>query len=172
MTICVPFSTTAPLSTARALVGGTLVVGVLDLLDAFVFFGVQGVSPVRILQSIAAGLLGRASFQGGASTALLGGLLHFFIAFAMVAVYLAASRRLPMLREHPVVCGLGYGLLGYAVMNGVVLPLSAAMPAVYSLPRLINGLFAHAFLVGLPSAWFARAACVPFKGAVSEAATP
>ncbi|MBU8896180.1 hypothetical protein KRR26_11220 [Corallococcus sp. M34] len=62
--------------------------------------------------------------------------------------------------------------LGYAVMNAVVLPLSAAMPAVNFVPRLINGLFAHAFLVGGPSAWSARGACVPFKGSVSEAATP
>src|SRR5580765_8229971 len=39
---------------------GTLVVGTLDLLDAVVFFRIRnGVPPLRIFQSIAAGLLGR-----------------------------------------------------------------------------------------------------------------
>ena len=43
----------------RALLYGALAVGVFDLLDALVFFGLRGVSPIRIPQSIAAGLLGR-----------------------------------------------------------------------------------------------------------------
>ena len=43
---------------SRALLYGTLAVGVLDLLDAFVFFGLRsGVRPIRILHSIASGLL-------------------------------------------------------------------------------------------------------------------
>jgi hypothetical protein len=33
------------LSTARALLYGTLVVGILDLADAFVFFGLRGGAP-------------------------------------------------------------------------------------------------------------------------------
>lgn len=51
----------------RALLVGTLAVGVLDILDAIVFFALRGAQPIRILQSIAAGLLGRAAFAGGAS---------------------------------------------------------------------------------------------------------
>jgi hypothetical protein len=35
------------LSAARALLYGTLVVGVLDLADAFVFFGLRGARPGR-----------------------------------------------------------------------------------------------------------------------------
>ena len=79
---------------SRALLYGTLAVGVLDLLDAFVFFGLRsGVRPIRILHSIAAGLLGRASFAGGWRTATLGLALHFFIAFVIVLVFMMASRR-------------------------------------------------------------------------------
>ena len=52
--------------TLRPLALGALAVGTLDLLDAFVFFGLRnGTPPSRILQSIAAGLLGRASFSLG-----------------------------------------------------------------------------------------------------------
>lgn len=148
-----------PLTPRQAVLFGTLTVGVLDILDAFVFFGFRGVPPISILQSIASGLLGRAAYQGGVPTALLGLLLHFFIAFVVVLVYFLASRRLPALTRHPVVCGLLYGLLVYAVMNLAVIPLSAA--AVGGPPSglsLVNGLLIHALGVGLPSALFARAA--------------
>jgi hypothetical protein len=141
---------------------GTLTVGVLDILDAFVFFGVRnGVSPVRILHSIAAGLLGREAARGGGiPTAVLGAFLHFFIAFVVVAVYVFASRRLPVLARRPLLFGALYGLTVYAVMNYVVLPLSATEgPAgLPPLPVLGNGLLIHMLGVGIPSALFARVA--------------
>src|SRR4026209_1674952 len=114
------------LSTARALLYGTLVVGILDLADAFVFFGLRGARPIRILQSIASGLLGRGAYSGGAGTAFLGAVLHFFIAFLIVAAFFAPSRYFSILRRAPVRSGLIYGVVVYLVMNFVVLPLSAA----------------------------------------------
>jgi hypothetical protein len=149
-----------PLTPAQALLCGTLTVGTLDILDAFLFFyGYREVSPIRILQSIASGLLGRASFQGGIPTAALGLLLHFFIAFMIVLTYWLASRRMPSLARHPLLYGPLYGLAVYAVMNFVVVPLSAANSGgIPATPVLINGLLIHALGVGLPSALFARAA--------------
>jgi len=44
--------------------------------------------PIRIFQS-ASGLLGRAAFSGGLRTAILGGALHYFIAFMIVVPYFA-----------------------------------------------------------------------------------
>jgi hypothetical protein len=150
--------TSRSLSPAQAVLLGTLTVGVLDLIDAMVFFGLRGVAPVRILQSIAAGLLGRDAFRGGPATAALGALLHFFIAFGIVCVYYLVSRRLGILTRHPVLCGLLYGVLVFVIMNRVVIPLSAAVMGPMSLPVLVNGLLIHALGVGLPSALFARAA--------------
>jgi hypothetical protein len=145
-----------PSTARRAILLGGLVVGVLDGLDAVIFFGLRGVSPLRIGQAIAAGLLGRAAFAGGLRTALLGLALHFLIATIIVAVYYAASRRLPVLLRHPFLCGAAYGLVVYVVMNFVVLPLSAAGAGARSLPVLINGLFIHIVGVGIPSAIAAR----------------
>ncbi len=150
--------TSRSLSPAQAVLLGTLTVGVLDLIDAMVFFGLRGVTPVRILQSIAAGLLGRDAFRGGPATAALGALLHFFIAFGIVCVYYLVSRRLGILTRHPVLCGLLYGVVVFVIMNRVVIPLSAAATGPMSLPVLVNGLLIHALGVGLPSALFARAA--------------
>jgi len=143
----------------RVLVLGGLVVGTLDLLDAVVFFGIRnGVRPTRILQSIAAGLLGRASFEGGVRTALLGALLHYFIAFAIVVTFAAASRLIPALARRPLVTGPIYGVGVWLFMNFVVLPLSAAGRGPFVPASVANGLFIHVVGVGIPAALAARAA--------------
>ena len=144
-----------------ALLYGTLAVGILDILDAFVFFWFRnGVRPTRILHSIAAGLLGREkAVAGGLTTAMLGLGLHFFISFGIVLTYHLASRRIKALTAQPVVFGMLYGLAVYAVMNFVVLPLSAAPPrGVPAGAVLVNGLLIHAFGVGLPAALSAKRA--------------
>ena len=51
-------------------------------------------------------------------------MLHFFIAIVAAAVYYAASRVWTVLTRRFVLCGLAYGVIVYAVMNLVVLPLS------------------------------------------------
>jgi hypothetical protein len=145
-------------STARALLYGTLIVGRLDALDALVFFGLRGVQPIRIFQSIASGLMGRAAFSGGMATAVLGLALHFFIAFAIVGVFLIANGRLRELRRAPILSGLVYGIGVYVVMNYIVVPLSAAVSGRFSWPVFINGVLIHMFGVGLPASLIARAA--------------
>lgn len=143
----------------RAILLGGLTVGILDGLDATVFFGLRnGAPPHRIFQAIAAGLLGKASFQGGLATAALGVLLHFTIATTIVTTYILASRRLPVLTRRPLLWGPLYGIAAYLVMNLVVVPLSAANGASKTLPVIANGVLIHILGVGLPSALFARAA--------------
>ena len=151
----------------RALLLGGLVVGVLDLLDAFIFFGMRsGARPMGILHSIAAGAIGRdAARAGGMQTAALGFVLHFVVATAITTVYVVASRAMPVLRKRWVVCGLIFGVLAYFVMTFAVVPLSNAGPgrltfALPATPVLINGLLIHAFGVGLPAAYFAKSAKV------------
>jgi hypothetical protein len=142
----------------RAIVYGGIVVGTLDLLDAVIFFGARGVPPVRIFQSIAAGVLGRASFQGGWHSAALGIALHFVVAFLIVTIFWLLSRQWPVLVEHPLASGILYGIAAYFVMNYAVIPLSATSRGPFAWPPFINGLLIHAFGVGLPSALFARMA--------------
>jgi hypothetical protein len=162
----------ATLTPARALLLGTLTVGVLDIVDAFVFFGLRGVPATTILHAIASGVLGRAAFSGGTGTAALGLALHFLIAFGVVAVYHLASRRFPALARNPLLLGPIYGVLVYLVMNEIVLPLSAAATGPRPLPVLVNGLLIHAFGVGLPaalSAWAAGRRTEPAPPAVLAA---
>ncbi len=65
----------------QAITFGGLIAGTLDLTSAFIVTALRGGSHVRMLQSIASGLLGADSFTGGAATAALGVLVHFTIAF-------------------------------------------------------------------------------------------
>ena len=153
----------SPLRPATAIAYGTFIVGSLDLLDAIIFFGLRGVTPLRILQGIAAGLLGRASFDGGSATGALGALLHFSIAFAIVTTYFLASRRLRSLTSHPFLYGPLYGVAVYLVMNLIVVPLSAATAARKSLAVIVNGLLIHVCGVGLPTAICTRAASPPLR---------
>jgi hypothetical protein len=141
-------------SPVHAVLYGTLAVGTLDALDAIVFFGFRGATPIRIFQSIAAGLLGRAAFSGGLPAAILGATLHYLIAFGVVLTYYLASRRIDLLRRRPVMCGILYGVLVYFVMNLIVIPLSAATAGPLALPVFLNGITIHMLGVGLPAAWF------------------
>jgi hypothetical protein len=142
---------------ARAIVWGGLLAGVGDITFAFVVSGLRGVGPVRVLQSVAGGLLGAAAREGGLAAAALGAALHFLIAFVWAAVYWFLSRRLKVLVRRPVVCGLLYGAAVYAFMYLVVLPLSAAYfkPSFAPSAVLLNA-SGHMLLVGLPIALAAR----------------
>src|SRR5438105_15928775 len=92
-----------------AIFAGGLIVGTLDLTQAFILFG------RRVPLVIAAGLLGRSAFHAGAgstwsppilkvsATYILGVLLHFFIATSVAAIYYVARRKLRFLIEQPLV---------------------------------------------------------------------
>ena len=138
---------------------GGCVAGALDFAFATGFWALHGIAPQRVWQSVAAGLLGKSSFDGGTATALFGVALHYLIAMTMALGYALPARRLVAMRLHPWRCGALYGLLLYAVMTYVVVPLSAA-PA----GGAGNGLWiacsvlTHVVLVGWPCARFARRA--------------
>jgi hypothetical protein len=130
---------------------GGLIAGTLDLTQAFILFG------RRVPLVIAAGLLGRGALHGSAATYVLGVLLHFFIAFSATAVYYVASRKLTFLTEHPVVCGLFYGIAVELVMGYIVLPLSALQDrGPYELHDVLQGLIVHMVVVGLPISFSVR----------------
>ena len=130
---------------------GGLTAGALDLTQACILFG------RRIPLVIAAGLLGPQAFHGGAGTYALGVVLHFFIACSAAAIYYAASRKLEFLAEHPLVCGLFFGMAVEEVMNLIVLPLSALhAKGPYKHDDLVLGLLVHMLVVGLPIAYSVR----------------
>jgi len=141
----------------RAIVAGGLIVAVLDAANALVAYNLAfGMKPLAIYQFVASGLLGPAAFTGGLATGLLGLAIHFLIAFTAAGLFVIASERLPQLRRDALGWGLLYGVVVFAVMSFIVIPLSRIPPSTPSLPLLLDGLIAHALLVGLPISLVAR----------------
>ncbi len=141
----------------RAILWGGLIAGVLDITAAIITTLAYGRSPARMLQSIASGVLGARSYEGGLKTSALGLALHFVIAFGATIVYYTASRKLTLLVRQTVVSGLLYGVAVYFFMQLVVLPLSRVPFRVsFTTSQLVTGLLVHMFCVGLPIALVVR----------------
>lgn len=131
---------------------GGLIAGSMDITAAFVFYGwTRGGTAVGVLQSVASGLLGAASYDGGLQSAALGLFFQFFIATTAAAVYFLIGTRLGILKRHPIPFGCLYGIVVYYFMGFVVVPLSAfPHPLIFTARGMITGLLIHIFCVGLP----------------------
>ena len=136
----------------RAIGWAGLLAGSLDITAAFVEAGLEGRTPISLLQGIAGGLLGMSSFRGGLGTAALGAFFHFLIATTAAAIFYLASRKLKSLTTHAIASGLLYGVAVYIFMYYLVLPISAyhAKIALPPVAQLIRDVAIHMFLVGLP----------------------
>ena len=135
--------------TIRTIAWATLAAGTLDILSAFVWTG----AVVRVLQSVASGPFGDAVAEGPWGPPL-GLLVHFAIMAAMVAVYVLAARRIPLLSRHWVIAGVLYGFALWIVMYWIVMPLRWES---YQTPSeawpIVRQLISHCLLTGLPIAW-------------------
>jgi hypothetical protein len=133
-----------------------LVAGTLDITENIVFNAFWGVTPWRIFQFIASGLIDGRSFQLGWASVGLGVLIHYAIAFTWTAIfYIAAIRfNFTVLSPRPILSGLLYGILMYGVMNFIILPLSAIQPrpSAGTIVARVNAVLALMFCIGLPVA--------------------
>lgn len=140
-------------SAVLAIGAGGLIAGTIDITQAFILFG------HRVPLGISAALIGKTAERAGpvALMYVLGLALHYGIATTWTAAYYLASRKLTFMTEHPVVCGLLYGLVVECVMSYVVLPLSA-LHAVgpYELHDVLLGMGVHMVSIGLPIAFSVR----------------
>jgi hypothetical protein len=134
-----------------------LACGTLDITAAFLVYGnMFHIGPVRILHSVAAGLLGRSAYSGGLPAAALGLLCHFLIAFGAATVFFVLSRAFPFLLTQAVLWGALYGIAVYFFMNRIVVPLSNAAKSPFSLKMMVIGVVIHMICVGLPIALITR----------------
>lgn len=138
----------------KAILFAGLLAGAMDITGACI--SNYWISPVRIFQSVASGLLGAESAKGGAWTAVLGLFLHFVIAFIWTIVFYLASRKVKFLTNQPIVSGVLYGIFVYWFMQLIVLPLSAFPYKKTLIPEtnsFIVGMIVHIVCIGLPIAF-------------------
>jgi uncharacterized membrane protein YagU involved in acid resistance len=142
-----------------AILLGGLIAGALDITYACVHYGlVYDFPPTRIFQSVAAGVYGgEAARAGGLTTAGIGLALHMLLTTVMAAFFVAWTRMVPALNRWPLLAGPTYGLAIFALMQFVVLPLSAAGGGNHPEGQfLLGGLLIHAFGVGYVIALIAK----------------
>ena len=122
-----PSSSTAtprPLSLSQAILFGGLTVGTLDILDATIYSYLRrGTAPLRVLQSVAGGLLGKSAYDGGWSTGALYGLCVYAVMY-LVVLPLSANGAIP------------FTWPGF-VNNSLIHMLGIGMPSVYFARRAV-----------------------------------
>ncbi|HKF47912.1 MAG TPA: hypothetical protein VKB38_11195 [Terracidiphilus sp.] len=139
----------------RAILWAGLIAGTMDITAALIVYGAMGAQPIRLLQGIAAGLLGPLSYSGGLATAALGLLCHYVIAYGAAAVYVAASRALAFLARMPFLAGPLYGIAVYFFMQGIV-HISRARHGAFSWKMTLIGCAIHIVCIGTPIALVTR----------------
>jgi hypothetical protein len=145
-------------TTSRLLRAGFLT-GVTDGLWACVlalFFYHSTVA--RLWQGVASVLLGKSALDGGTTTALIGVLMHFGVAFGWSAVFLFVVMRSSWIRAQLAspngvlkVASL-YGPFIWIVMSLAVIPLLTHRPPAITIRWLVQ-LIGHIPFVGLPIVW-------------------
>ena len=142
-------------SILKPIVAATLVCGTLDILLAVILTLWRGREPTDMLRFVASGPFPNAVDRGTAA-ALLGLIVHYTLMAIMVAAFVIVGRSRPSLLDKPLLWGLIFGLITYAIMNLVVVPLR--FPAAWPPKALSIGtqLFAHIVLVGWPTAFITR----------------
>lgn len=137
---------------AAILLGG-FVAGTIDIGAAS---AINLVSPFLILQAIASGVLGTASFRDGWASAALGLLLQWGMSILIATIFVAAARRITALRQYWIAAGVAYGVVIFFIMNYVVVPLSAVgRTPHFTVQHLLENLLAM-ILFGLIVAFCAR----------------
>lgn len=141
-------------SVRRRIAVATAIAGTLDIGAAITLTLLYGRKVAAMLRTVASGPFPAASSWGDAG-AVLGLVVHYTLMAIMVTVYVLAADRVPPLKRHPWLAGLGYGLVTYVAMNLVVVPLRfGTFPA--SATSVATQLFCHIVLVAIPTALIAR----------------
>ena len=129
----------------------TAISGTLDILFAMILTVFFGREIGNMLRYVGSGPFPAATDMG-AGGAVLGLLVHFTLMAIMAAILMLYVRQRPQLIDKPIILGVLYGLITYAVMNLVVVPLRFDAPLPPSGLSIATQLFAHIVLVGIPMA--------------------
>ena len=139
-------------SKSKTILLTAFVAGTLDIVAATLVYGVimQRATALEILSGIAAGLFGKTVIGNETVMAVIGLILHYFIAFCFTGFYFFVSRYMAFLRNNAIISGLLYGIFVWMVMNLVVLPLSQAYNAPFTWPGFLRSVVILMLCIGLP----------------------
>ncbi len=134
--------------TKRILITG-LVAGTFDGLAAIIHLSILGKDPIRVFNFIASGVFGKAAYTDGLSMILAGIALHYIIATIWTFIYFMIYPKIKAPGSW-VVSGLIYGVVVWAGMNLIVLPLSNIPPLPFTVTKAVIAALILMLCIGLP----------------------
>lgn len=138
-------------SPIRSVIALWLIVGSLDILSAIIdYFIATGKNPSGIFKYIASAILGNDAFSGGAGVVLLGLVLHYVVALIFTVFFVWLYTKTNSLPNNKFLCGFLYGAFIWAIMNLIVVPLSAAPAFPFHLVKAIKAMLILIFMIGFP----------------------
>jgi hypothetical protein len=139
-----------------------LIAGALDITAACVnaYINNPKVTPDLVLRGVASGVFGPQARTGGNEMIFFGLLFHFIIATGFAALFVLLSQKLRFLTKHFVISGLIYGIVVWAIMSLVVVPLSqVTAPPIWKRfvwNKALVQVLILMFMIGLPIAWVTK----------------
>jgi hypothetical protein len=112
---------------------------------------VHHVEPIKVLQSIASGMLGKKAYAGGLYTAILGVVLHCSFSVALALLYILLTTLSPTRQTFTWIKAFIFGTLAFMVMTFGIMPSSAigGRPPI-SVPFVAFSLAVHIMSFALP----------------------
>lgn len=138
------------------IIKASLVTGSLDMLFALAnAWWSAGVTPERVLQFIASGLLGKNAFQGLPAIAFLGLAIHYFIAFCWTVLFFLMYSTFKNIIRNKFLQAVLYGFFIWLVMNLLILPVTRTPQQTFYWLDAFKGAAILIIAIGLPLAYLA-----------------
>ena len=142
----------------RAL-GAGLIVGTFDITAACVqFYAKTGRDPMIVMKYVASGAFGKEAMTGGMEMIVAGFLFHYLIATCWAFFFFWLYVRMPTLSKNHILTGILYGIFVSLIMQGIVVPLSRANRAPFTVTGSATAALIIIVCVGIPLAYLASRA--------------
>lgn len=128
------------------------IAGTLDAAGAVIVYCLlmKVVTVTQLFHGISSGLFGNTIIGNENVMAVIGLLLHYFIAFCFATGYFFVYPHLRFLQKNAFISGLLYGLIVWIIMNLIVVPLSRAHHSPPTWPGFLRGAGILMVCIGLP----------------------
>jgi hypothetical protein len=132
------------------------IVGTLDITATCLHYFIKtGKGPALIFKYIASAVLGKAAFTGGANVIACGLLMHYAIAFAFTIFFFWLFEKRKIFAQNPLLTGIFYGSFTWLMMNLVMVPLTRANAAPFTVQSVVINLLILIACIGIPLALMA-----------------
>ncbi|MFT3910833.1 MAG: hypothetical protein QM737_15555 [Ferruginibacter sp.] len=133
-----------------------LLVGTLDISAAFIQYYIKnGKNPLNVLTFISSAVFGPAAFSRGDEMKVWGLLFHFGVAYSFTCFFFLVFPKLYRILKNKIVIAILYGPFMWAVMQYIVLSLTAAPKITPTLQSATIAILILIFCIAIPLSYIA-----------------